>query len=541
MVEHPAILGRAARFLAVLCPDWPVVSWGIPLDEPAAVFVANRVIGCSPAARADGVRIGQRRRDAQGRCPDLAVLDRDVDREARLFEPIAASLGDLTPQVEVAVPGLVGFPTRGPSRFFGGDTALAHRVLEITGSVVAGHGRVFVGVADGVFAARLAARTAAEGEVDTPVVVPDGDSAEFVSGFGVGVLDRPALVDVLERLGLRTLGQFAALPAGDVAGRFGLEGTVAHRLAAGLDEYPPDLRRPATDLSVTWWFDPPVDRIDRCAFAAKVLADRLHDTLDRHGLACVRVAIECQTEEGEEFSRLWRHEGALSATALAERARWQLDGWLQHARRTRARSGDDPDGGIGSAITRLTLIPDEVVAATGRQLRFWGGRAERADDVARTIARLQGMLGADSVQVPEWTGGRGPTERVRLVSAAAVSPGEPRDGADPQRITEPWPGRIPPPSPSELEPIVPDVELLDDHGLPARVSARGEMPQPPALLMIEGIGHAITRWSGPWPADERWWDPASHRRRARLQVVTEDQSAYLLVVEQRRWSIEARY
>ncbi len=544
---HPSVL--STRMAVVLCPDWPVVAWGVPLNEPAAVFVANRVVSCSPAARLDGVRVGQRRRDAQGRCPDLAILEQDTDREARLFEPVAAALTNMTPRVEVAGPGLVGFPTRGPSRFFGGDESLAHKVQETLMPVLADRGELFVGMADGVFAARMAAQTASQilgdgqlaGAMRQPVIVPSGASAGFLSGFGVEVLGLPDLVDVLVRLGLRTLGQFAEISANDVVGRFGAEGLMAHRLARGVDQYPPDLRRPATDMAVTWFFDPPTERIDPCAFAAKALADELNRALEEKGLACIRVAIEAETEAGEEFSRLWRHEGTLSAAALAERARWQLDGWLHQARMGHAGAGRNPDAGVGSAIARLTLIPDEVVPATGRQLGFWGGRAERADDVSRTVARLQGILGADSVRVPEWSGGRGPAEQIQLIPAAAVDLGEPRVGADPANVNQPWPGKIPPPAPAEVGSLVGSVFVLDEAAEEVTVSGRGVMPTDPVWLVIGSKEHQITSWAGPWPADERWWDPGSHRRRARMQVVLEDATAHLLTVEQQEWTIEATY
>ena len=129
---------EAPRHVVVLCPDWPVVAWGIPLNEPAAVFVANRVVACSPAARVEGVAIGQRRRDAQSRCPDIAVLEQDLDREARLFEPVAAALTDITPRVEITGPGIVGFPTLGPSKFFGGDVAMAKKITPNAGTGIAG-------------------------------------------------------------------------------------------------------------------------------------------------------------------------------------------------------------------------------------------------------------------------------------------------------------------------------------------------------------------------------------------------------------------
>ncbi len=535
----------ATRYVTVLCPDWPVVAWGIPLEEPAAVFVANRVVACSPGARRDGVAVGQRRRDAQGRCPDLAILEQDIDREARLFEPVAGALTDITPEVEVSGPGVVGFPTLGPSKFFGGDVALSEKIAETLAPILGDRGNLYLGIADGMFGSRLAAKTSAQvGEFageSTPIIVDAGGSAGFLAGFGVSELELPDLADVLMRLGLRTLGDFAALHQNDVVDRFGAEGRLAHRLAKGIDQFPPNLRKPAADLAATWWFDPPTERIDTCAFAAKALADELNRSLNDRGLACIRVAIEAETENGEEFSRLWRHEGTLSAAALAERARWQMDGWLHQARMGHASAGNNPDAGVGSAIARLSLIPDEVVPATGRQLGFWGGRAERADDVSRAVARIQGILGAESVRVPEWSGGRGPAEQIRLIPAAAVDLGEPRDGADPNHIAQPWPGQIPPPSPSQIGSEWGRIDLLSNRGEPVAVTGRGELVGSPQLMVIGGDEVEVDRWAGPWPADERWWDPAAHRRRARMQVVLEDGTAHLLVTEQQQWTIEATY
>ena len=51
----------------------------------------------------------------------------------------------------------------------------------------------------------------------------------------------------------------------------------------------------------------------------------------------------------------------------------------------------------------------------------------------------------------------------------------------------------------------------------------------------------ITAWAGPWPLSERWWDPAAARRRARFQLATDDGRAWLAVVQDSRWLIEAGY
>ena len=124
----------------------------------------------------------------------------------------------------------------------------------------------------------------------------------------------------------------------------------------------------------------------------------------------MRVGIEAETEHGEQLLRFWRHEGTLSDAAVADRVRWQLDGWLNGSAASR------PSGGI----TRLALIPDELIAAKGRQLGFWGGETEVDQRAIRVAARLQGQLGADAVLVPEHEGGRHPDSQLRLVPAATV-------------------------------------------------------------------------------------------------------------------------
>ena len=70
------------------------------------------------------------------------------------------------------------------------------------------------------------------------------------------------------------------------------------------------------------------------AFAARGLAERLHERLAGHGLACTRLVIEAVTADGQELHREWRHDGVLTAQAIADRTRWQLDGWLTYRRLT---------------------------------------------------------------------------------------------------------------------------------------------------------------------------------------------------------------
>jgi protein ImuB len=536
------------RMLVVWCPDWPVVAAGAAPDSLAAVVHANRVVACSAAARAEGVRPGLRRREAQGRCPELELLAHDPARDARAFEPVLVAVERLTPWVEVLQPGECAFPARGAARYHGGEPALAVTVTAAVHAALGGRGSCRVGIADGTFAAGLAARHQA--------IVPPGGSRAFLAPLPVATLDRPDLADLLVRLGLRTLGDLAGLPRADLATRFGPEGARASRLANGLDEHPRGARRPPPDLRVAAELDPPADRVDVAAFTAKVLADELVARLDRLGLACTRLRIQAETDQGETLSRVWRYDpttpptrrraagagpvprspapaGGASqdpadpwgrmAAVMAERVRWQLDGWLT------GRAGQLP-----GALTHLVLVPDEVVPARGRQLGFWGGETEAGQRAGRALARIQGLLGPEAVHTPRLRGGRDPAGRVTFTPAPDPSSGLP--GA------VPWPGQVPAPAPAVVytEPL--PAEVVDEAGAVVTVDGRGLLGSPPSRVRVQGrTWSAVTAWAGPWLVDERWWDPAAHRRLVRLQATTDQGAAYLLRLAGGRWGVEAIY
>jgi protein ImuB len=522
------------RVLCVWCPAWAVVTAcrGDPALVGAPVAVVERgarglvVRAASAEARSEGVTVGLRRREAEARCGGLVVLDADVAAEARAFEAVARAMEPITPGIVLERPGVLTFPTRGPSRYFGGDDLLAPRVLEAVGVPDAR-----VGVADGTFAARLAARTVGPGAAR--VIAPD-DSPAFLAPWPVTVLlavvdDGDALVGLLVRLGVRTLGDFAALPASSVLARFGAEGARAHRVAQGLDEHPTRPAPPPPDLVETCELDPPATRVDEAAFAAKGLADGLLARLDALGLACTHVVVEAETEHGERLTRCWRHEGALTPAALVARVRWQLDGWLT--------------GNATGGLVLLRLAPQQVIPATGRQLGFFGGDGDAAatDRADRVLARLQGMLGHDAVVTPVVTGGRAPSERVRWLPWGEAPPCSKRiEGI-------PWPGAVPGPSPARVYVPPLPAELLDTDDRPVAVSGRGEASAAPAHLRCDALpdgGGTITAWAGPWAHDVRWWDRASRRRRVLWQVVVasgQHELACLVAVERGRAGIEAVY
>ncbi len=597
------------RVLALWSPDWPVTAAAraahVPTERPAAVVAANRVLACSAVARAAGVRRGLRRREAQARCPDLAVLAPDTDRDARLFEPVVAAVEELAPGVEVVRPGLLALPVRGPAGYFRGELAAAERLVDRVAARTGAECQA--GVADGLFAAVLAARRG--------VAVEAGCAAAFLAPLGVEELDREPdvdrseLVGLLRRLGLRSLGAFGALAPGDVASRFGADAVLAHRLARGLDPRPPVRRCPPAELAVEHELDPPVDRVDTAAFAARGLAERLHAVLAAHGLSCTRLGVGARTAAGEELHRVWRCAEPLTPSGTVDRVRWQLDSWLVR-------------GGSG-AVCRLRLVPEETVAAGALQLGLWGEVGEADERAGRALVRVQAMLGPDAVVTAVLGGGRDPAERVRLVpwgddrgappdpAPAVPEPGVPEPGVPEPGVPEPgvpepgvpepgvpsrpaleprgpipglvpagwpadvlsatgapppdpsvparrrpagvrgrspvreppppWPGRLPAPSPAVVPPDPLPVELCDAAGHPVQLTAPDLLAAAPRTLAVDG---------GP-PGDVRGWaGPWPVRQRwwapdgaagSRLQVVRADEVAFLLLARDGRWWVTGVY
>ncbi|MEO5723844.1 MAG: DNA polymerase Y family protein, partial [Ilumatobacteraceae bacterium] len=455
------------RLGVLWCPHWPVVAAGANSAEHVAVLSANRVVAHSAAAGAEGVVVGQRRREAQQRCPQLRIVMADAAREARQFQPVVDAVGALVARLEVADSGTLSFAARGPSRYFGGDAAMAARLVDtataVAPQVPAVVGGFGLGVADGRFTAAVAARRAAR--TGGVVVVEPGATATaaFLAPLSVqllaavGGLDQ-AFVRLLTQLGVHRLGEMAALPAADVLARFGRSGAFAHAVAAGCDHRPPGTRDAPQGRQVQRVFEEPVHQTDTLVFVARQLAEELVGGLGGGGLVCTRLVVIAQTDHGEHSERVWHDAAGLGIAAMVERVRWQLEAWVQQ-------------DSITAGVTLLRLEPEEVGNDSGVQLGLWGGRTQADEWATRAVARLATVAGEQQVLVPAAAGGRQPGDAYRWVPAVLADLGDPGGRLD--LPTTPWPGRLPVPSPAVVYAEALPLTVLDSTGAAVRVSGRG--------------------------------------------------------------------
>lgn len=525
------VTDNSLRLLTIWCPDWPMAAAQIPAQIPAAVVRARRVVARSPAAAQAGVRIGYSQREAQRHCPELEIYEDDPARTARNFEPVMRAVIDLAPRCEISAPGWMCMPARGPARYFGGEMEVAQRLQDLVTDLT--DWPVGVGIADGRFASTVAAQDAVR---SGPVVVQAEGSAQFLRDRSLRWLERvgemPAeMAQLCEQLGLRTCGDLAAMSATDLLGRFGLVGLRAHHLAAGRDLRPVATTDPPGSWERERVLPEPISQLDTVVFLAKQITDQMWAELSGRGRVCTRILVLLETEHGERSERSWYLGAGFRAAQMLERVRWQLEGWAGTGEMT-----------AGVVLIRLTAT--EVAADTGVQDQFWGGRSQADEDALRAITRLVGMAGPDAVRVPRWQGGRLPDERYRWVPALSAGPDVPvePDMLPFTEVRDPfWPGALPSPSPAVVLTDPRPVTVHDAAGHLVTVGGRGEVCCEPAVVIEGGQTREVVSWAGPWPLEQRWWDPQSFRRVARFQMLLSDGSALLMAVEHQQWWVLAVY
>jgi protein ImuB len=187
----------------------------------------------SAAAEAFGVRAGLRLGEALARCPSLRLVAPDPAGVADESDRLLAALEGIGAAVEPGRPGLAWFDARGLRNLHGGSgegvIAAARRALGTPARL---------GAAPSRFAALAAASRARARRAE---LAPAGPArlAAYLAPLPVDLLawrpETAALPEVLERFGIRTLGELAKLPSAALADRFGAAGPLARDLARGRD------------------------------------------------------------------------------------------------------------------------------------------------------------------------------------------------------------------------------------------------------------------------------------------------------------------
>jgi protein ImuB len=342
-----------------------------------------------------------------------------------------------------------------------------------------------------------------------------------------GTRHRTALADIaslgttLQRWGIRTLGQLAALPPADVYERLGARGVAWQRLARGADTGPLVPWIPEAPFEAALDLEWPIEGLEPLSFVLGRLLEPLSDRLERadRGAAILHTHLRLVSKA--------HHVRTLQLPAPMREAKT-----LRTLILLDLETNPPP-----AAIDRVQLLLEPTPARVTQWSLF--ERAQPSpEQVSTLIARLSALMGESHVGSPQLvdTWKPGAFTMTPFASVAVASTRHPAPGT-----RHPAPGTD----------TIPSTLRRFRLPIPARVQVHEGRPVRVAADRRGVSSGAIVQAAGPWRTSGDWWNDAadtpSHATRATVwdrdewDVVLADGTAYRLFVERDvgQWFIEA--
>lgn len=348
-------------------------------------------------------------------------------------------------------------------------------------------------------AAELVART-----TRAPVVIARGAEARALAPLPVSTLTplgAPAdLLATLDRWGIRTLGEFAALPRARLASRIGQDGLLWQRRSRGEDDRPlvptPPEERFEDTIDLEW----PIEGVEPLAFILGRLLDPLCERLERRDRAVAAIELRLRLT----VSRTWQMR------------RLELPAPIRDARMLRtllcldleSRPPAEQNEQAGS-VDRVGLFLEPTPARVC-QFSLLARPAVSPEQATTLMARLRALMGHDRcgtprpvdthrpgafALAPDWTGESGQSGgsgRKEHSDHAAARQALARLASDP------------PDRPALPDPPLRALRRLR-HPIPARVAVERHRPVRVTTDRRGWNGGRVVWCSGPWRSSGEWW------------------------------------
>ncbi|CAN5298149.1 DNA polymerase Y family protein [soil metagenome] len=456
-------------------------------ERPLAVMRQHRIVLCNEVAHRFGVRIDQQRSSALSLCPDLRILERDLQREAGLLEQAALALLRFTPHVTPVrsadgVDGLL-LEVQGSLRLFGGVQNLLHAVRYTASELGLQSDIATCPTATGAW---LLSRSTQGAE--------HAQTLDALDRLPVDLLDaaQPHL-DTLKGIGIERFGALRALPRAGIVPRFG-QGV--------LDELD---RAYGEAADAREWFRAPEQFEQRLELAARVDSAEALIFAGRRLLVLLVGWLSVRHAGITEFALRLDHETQRrpmpTQTLIVRLAEPTHD--LEHLTLL-----------LREHLARTTLVApilDITLEARRHQLLdaprddLFPTPGQQSQALVRLVERIGARLGADAVRRIERVADHRPEAAQQFVAVDDRSlSGAPRTAAAPARATAPTPMR--------------PTWLLRE---PMRLAMRDERPFLESELQL---------LAGPERIESGWWTGPA----VRDYFVAENDSAELLWIYRER-------
>ncbi|MBI3784234.1 MAG: DNA polymerase Y family protein [Deltaproteobacteria bacterium] len=499
------------RLACLYVPDFPLAALlrCYPELRESAVAVSEgsgpraKLLAVSPAAARRGVRGALSVAQAMAIDADLVVRTVSSDMRRAAQAALCDVAASFSPRIEDSGDGIAYVDLEGLGSLFESEsqlaTAMAQRTVQLGIDAQ-------VGVAGSKVAAWLAARQS--GGV---AVIPKGEEWSFLVPVPVSLLaPSPNLAATLQRWGIHTIGELAALPIHAVGTRLGPEGVLLVRRARGEDDVPLLPRPLPMNFEESVDLDYGVDNLEPFLFVLRGLLDRLTARLGLRGFLCGDLRLSLRLAgRGRDERTVTVTAPSNDVKALLMLVRLQLEAHPAIA---------------AIEALRVVALPEKLRAA---QLDLFRPNGPAPAQLAVTLARLTAICGADRVGEPIVADSHRPEaygvksfEAVTRLSGYAIR----ETTLTANRFIA---SRLCPCLRAIRPPQSIDVFCQRDH---------------PDFIRGPGFAGRVVHAAGPWRLQGDWWNEGAYARDY-YDVQLSDGGVYRVYREaiDRRWFVEGTY
>ena len=459
------------------------------VEQPVALLEIQgtkpRVCELTTAARHRLVQPGMTPTQAMARCPELQLINGNAGHERSAHDALLQMAEALSPFLESTGPGIVTVELPPEQKLRDRDF-----IGKIVGPLVSLGLDVRVGVAGTPDLALLAARHA------NPVQVVS-EAADFLAPLSVAALEPGAeLYTVLESWGIRTIGQFVALPSAQVWDRLGPEAVQLWERATGGRSRPLKLVKAQEFFAEEADLESPVEMLEPLLFLLRRFLDQITTRLANAYLVAGKLRLVLRFEREEPYQRIFTiPQPTRDVTLLFRMLHTHLENFTSE-----------------SPIVGLELAA-KPVQPNAEQFGLLERGLRDPHQFAETLARLQALLGSDQVGTPELEPSHHP-------EAFHLRPYD-REAPAPKKNEEllmgvPW---------LRFRPAVAANVILNEVR--------------PAYLYSSRSTGPIRDARGPWHLDGNWWEKRPWSREE-WDIATDD-GLFRLVRAEENWFLDGIY
>ncbi len=351
-VLNPALVGK------------PLIVGGLKSDKRGVVSTA------SYEARKYGIHSAMPLAEAKRRCPHGIFIRGHFEHYREASEKIRAVLDGISPCVEMASIDEAYVDITGSQRLFGGDDAIARYVKES----IRAETRLpsTVAIAPNKLVAKIASD---EGKPDGYLRIDTERVRDFLRPLPFAKLPGagPRTREILERLGIMTVGCLADVPVEVLIQAFGSMGYALQRAARGESTTPVQPCSRPKSISRETTFEEDLLDWERIERIVAYLSERCAHALRENGMEtrCVTLKVRHSDFSTYTFSRTLPE-----STCLERDIGRALDELLPKARQRRARVRL-----VGVALTSLSYDQHQLRLFDGKQPEKWLRVMESVDNI----------------------------------------------------------------------------------------------------------------------------------------------------------------